>query len=113
MAPILQMRLPSDTYCPFEKTKINLRNSRSTVMQRVGVILWRVLKIAPIVGYIFVIAAAPNVLRRKGYVLGTLAVVLDLIPLICLVKAAVEVFTGDLIPDKFEAPAPPRFELAA
>ncbi|MGE0886829.1 MAG: hypothetical protein AB7P14_25190 [Blastocatellales bacterium] len=82
-------------------------------MQRVGLIFWRVLKVAPIVGYVFVLAAAPNVLRRKGYVLGTLSVILDLLPLICLVKAGVEVFTGDLIPDKFEAPAQSRFELAA
>ncbi len=82
-------------------------------MQRVGLIFWRVLKVAPIVGYVFVIAAAPTVLRRKGYVLGTLSVVLDLLPLICLIKAAVEVVNGDLFPDKFETTNQRRLELAA
>jgi hypothetical protein len=82
-------------------------------MQRVGVILWRVLKVAPILGFAFVIAGAPAVLRRKGYVLGTLAVALDLLPVICLIKAGVEIFTGDLIPDKFEPVSNPRFEPAS
>ncbi len=86
---------------------------QKAISQRAGEILWRTLKIAPIVGYAFVIAAAPTVLRRKGYVLGSLAVVLDLLPVICLIKAGVEVFTGDLIPDKFETPNQPSLELAA
>lgn len=75
-------------------------------------ILWRLLKVAPIVGYVFIIAAAPNVLRRKGYVLGTLSVILDLLPLICLIKAGVEIFTGDLIPDKFEGSSSGKLEMA-
>lgn len=82
-------------------------------MQGFGMILWRVLKVAPIFGYAFVIAGAPAVLRRKGYILGVLAVTLDLLPVICLIKAGVEVFTGDLIPDRFETNAEPRFEPAA
>ena len=82
-------------------------------MQRIGLILWRVLKVAPILGYAFVIAGAPAVLRRKGYVLGTLAVALDLLPIICLIKAGVEIFTGDLIPDKFQPASNPGFEIAA
>lgn len=82
-------------------------------MQKFGIILWRALKVAPIVGYAFVIAGAPAILRRKGYFLGTLAVALDLLPVICLIKAGVEIFTGDLIPDKFESGNEPRFEPAA
>lgn len=82
-------------------------------MQRVGIILWRVLKVAPILGYAFVIAGAPAVLRRKGYFLGILAVALDLLPVICLIKAGVEIFTGDLIPDRFETNSNPGFEAAA
>ncbi len=82
-------------------------------MQGFGMILWRVLKVTPIVGYAFVIAAAPAILRRKGYILGALALTLDLLPVICLIKAGVEVFTGDLIPDKFETSVEPRFELAS
>ncbi|MEO6725998.1 MAG: hypothetical protein ABIU20_06855 [Blastocatellia bacterium] len=82
-------------------------------MQGLGKILWRVLKVTPIVGYAFVIAAAPAIIRRKGYILGALALTLDLLPVICLIKAGVEVFTGDLIPDKFETSVEPRFELAS
>jgi hypothetical protein len=82
-------------------------------MQGFGMILWRVLKVTPIVGYAFVIAAAPAVIRRKGYILGMLALTLDLLPVICLIKAGVEVFTGDLVPDKFETSAEPRFEPAS
>lgn len=82
-------------------------------MQRFGLILWRVLKVAPILGYAFVIAGAPAVLRRKGYVLGILAVALDLLPVICLIKAGVEIFTGDLIPDKFQPGNNPSLEVAA
>jgi len=82
-------------------------------MQRLGMILWRVLKVAPLVGYAFVVAGAPAVIRRKGYILGVLAVTLDLLPVICMIKAGVEIFTGDLIPDKFETNAEPSFEPAA
>ncbi|MDQ3010859.1 MAG: hypothetical protein M3X11_09185 [Acidobacteriota bacterium] len=82
-------------------------------MQGLGMILWRVLKVTPIVGYAFVIAAAPAILRRKGYILGALVLILDLLPVICLIKAGVEVFTGDLIPDKFETSVEPRFEPAS
>ena len=82
-------------------------------MQGFEMILWRVLKVTPIVGYAFVIAAAPAILRRKGYILGALALTLDLLPVICLIKAGVEIFTGDLIPDKFETSAEPRFEPAS
>ena len=76
-------------------------------MQRVGIVLWRVMKIMPVVGWFFVIAAAPIILRRKGYFLGSVAVALDMLPVICLVKAGIEVFTGDLIPDKFEVHTAP------
>lgn len=82
-------------------------------MQGFGMILWRVLKVTPIVGYAFVIAAAPSILRRKGNILGALAVMLDLLPVICLIKAGVEIFTGDLIPDKFESSVEPSFEPAS
>ncbi len=81
--------------------------------QKAGDVLWKALKVAPVVGYAFVIAAAPTVLRRKGYILGSLALALDLLPVICLIKAGVEVFTGDLIPDKFETASQPGLELAA
>ena len=72
-------------------------------MQRVGSIIWRVLKVLPVVGCIFVIGSIPEVLRRKGYILGFVSVALDLLPVICLVKAGIEIFTGDLIPNKIDS----------
>ena len=73
-------------------------------MQRVGNILWRLLKIMPLVGYVFVLAAAPEILKRKGYFFGIMAVALDLLPVICLIKAGIEIFTGDLIPNREDQP---------
>lgn len=62
---------------------------------------WRLVKVLPFVGCFFVLGNAPNVLRRKGYLFGTIEVVLDLLPVICLLKAALEAALGsDLIPTK-------------
>jgi hypothetical protein len=82
-------------------------------MQRVGSILLKVLKVMPVVGWVFVIASVPLVLQRKGYVLGVLAVTLDMLPVICLIKAGIEIFTGDLIPNKIERAGTPSLEAAA
>lgn len=71
-------------------------------------ILWRTLKVLPVVGYVFILAGAPAVLRRKGYLLGSFAVILDILPVVCLIKAAIEVYHGDIIPDRL---APDSFEL--
>lgn len=82
-------------------------------MERVMSIVLRVLRVTPVIGWLFLIASAPDVLRRKGYVLGLLSLALDMIPVICLIKAGVEVFTGDLIPNRFETQPEPRFEPAS
>lgn len=89
-------------------------------MQSVLGITWRVLKVLPVFGYMVVLAGAPDVLRRKGYVMGSLSVALDIIPVICLIKAGIEIFSGDLIPDRsslidveLESTQSPSFELAA
>ena len=76
-------------------------------------VAWRVIRVAPVIGIFIVLATSAEVLRRKGYMLGTLAVVLDILPVVCVVKACVEVFTGDLIPNKFEQDAVPQLEQAA
>lgn len=82
-------------------------------MQRVESILWRALKVTPVIGYVFIIASMPQTVRRKGVVFGALAVTLDMLPVICLVKAGIEIFTGDLLPDKMENVSSPSFEAAA
>lgn len=82
-------------------------------MQGAVSIIWRVLKVLPVVGYVFVLASLPHVVHRKGYFLGILAVALDILPVICLIKAGIEVFTGDLIPDKFASQSATQLEPAA
>ncbi|MCI0387531.1 MAG: hypothetical protein MOB07_02005 [Acidobacteria bacterium] len=82
-------------------------------MQWVGGILLRMLKVMPVIGYVFILASIPVILRRKGYVFGALAVTLDMLPVVCLIKAGIEIFTGDLLPDKMEPAQTPRFEPAA
>ena len=70
-------------------------------MKQYLVLAWRLVKVLPLVGCFFVLANAPNVLRRKGYLFGTIELALDLLPVICLLKAAIEALTGsDLIPAK-------------
>ena len=81
-------------------------------MQQFFILAWRVIKVLPVVGCFFVLANAANVLRRKGYLFGTLEVVLDLLPVICLIKAGIEAFNGDLFPTKDEQ-ATPTLEVTA
>ncbi len=75
-------------------------------MKQYSIHAWRLLKVFPVIGMIFVLGNAPNVLRRKGYVFGSLEVVLDLLPVVCLIKASIEAALGaDLIPEKAESAA--------
>ena len=62
--------------------------------------IWRGMKVMPIIGYVFILAEAPQVIRRKGVWLGILSIVLDILPIVCLIKAAIEIYLGDLIPDR-------------
>ena len=81
-------------------------------MQQFFILAWRVIKVVPVVGCFFVLANAANVLRRKGYLFGTLEVVLDLLPVVCLIKAGIEAVNGDLFPAK-EEQTTPALEAAA
>lgn len=60
----------------------------------------RVLKPIPIIGTGVVLALTAGTIRRKGVFKGGADVLLDLTPVVGLTKNVVEVFTGDLIPDK-------------
>jgi hypothetical protein len=73
-------------------------------MQQYFPLAWRVIKVLPLIGMFFVLANAPNVLRRKGQFYGVLELTLDLLPVVCLVKAGIESFTGDLFPDRDASP---------
>jgi hypothetical protein len=74
---------------------------------------WRVLRVLPVCGVFVVLALAPETCRRKGYALGTLVILLDMLPVICVIKAFIELFTGDLIPDKLASAQPQQLEVAA
>jgi hypothetical protein len=47
-----------------------------------------------------VLATAYGVLRRKGFVRGSVDIGLDMIPIFGTAKGVVELVTGDLIPDQ-------------
>ena len=72
----------------------------------------RFIKVVPFVGIFFVLANAGDTLRRKGYLFGALEVALDICPIVCLIKASIETYTGDLIPEK-SAPSAPALEATA
>lgn len=60
----------------------------------------RVIKPIPVVGTAMVVGLAGYELKKKGTLRGAVHVGLDLIPVVGTVKDVVEIFTGDLIPDK-------------
>ncbi|HJQ70080.1 MAG TPA: hypothetical protein VKA70_13975 [Blastocatellia bacterium] len=63
-------------------------------------LLKRAVKPIPLIGAGVVAALAISTIRRKGALKGSADVALDLIPGVGLTKSVVEIFTGDLIPDK-------------
>lgn len=67
----------------------------------------RLIKPIPIIGTAFALGLAGYEIKRKGLLPGTVHVGLDVIPIVGTAKGIVEIFTGDLIPDKnVRAPRP-------
>ena len=62
----------------------------------------RIIKPIPIVGSVFAFGLAGYEIRKKGLLLGVVHVGLDVTPVVGTAKGVVEIFTGDLIPDKSE-----------
>ena len=60
----------------------------------------RLLKPIPLVGTAMTVGLAGHEIRKKGALRGAAHVGLDLLPVVGTAKAVVEMFTGDLIPDK-------------
>jgi hypothetical protein len=60
----------------------------------------RIIKPIPIVGSIFAVSLAGYEIRRKGLLPGAVHVGLDVTPVVGTCKGVLELFTGDLIPDK-------------
>ena len=60
----------------------------------------RLIKPIPIVGTAVVIGFAGYEIKKKGWRNGLIQVGLDMTPVVGTVKDVIELFTGDLIPDK-------------
>jgi hypothetical protein len=60
----------------------------------------RLIKPIPVVGSLFAAALAGYEIRKKGLIPGAVHVGLDMTPVVGTAKNVVEIFTGDLIPDK-------------
>jgi hypothetical protein len=69
----------------------------------------KLLKAIPIIGPVFVVGFAGYDIKKKGLVPGAVHVGLDVTPVVGTAKNVLEIFTGDLIPDK----APPTTENSA
>lgn len=62
----------------------------------------RSIKLIPVVGSVFAVGLAGYEIRKKGLIPGVAHVGLDVIPVVGATKNVIEIFTGDLIPDKEE-----------
>jgi hypothetical protein len=71
----------------------------------------KLLKAIPIIGPVFTVGFAGRDIHKKGLVPGAAHVALDLTPVVGTAKNVIEIFTGDIIPDKSPQtpiePAPP------
>ena len=60
----------------------------------------RLIKPIPIIGSLFAVGLAGYEIKKKGLIPGAVHVGLDVTPVVGTAKNVVEIFTGDLIPDK-------------
>ena len=60
----------------------------------------RLVKPIPIIGTAFALGLAGYEIKKKGLLRGAIHVGLDVTPVVGTAKGIVELFTGDLIPDK-------------
>jgi hypothetical protein len=60
----------------------------------------RLIKPIPVIGTAFALGLASYEIKRKGLLRGSVHVGLDVVPVVGTAKGLVELFTGDLIPDK-------------
>jgi len=62
----------------------------------------KLLKAIPIIGPVFTVGFAGRDIQKKGLGPGAAHVALDITPVVGTVKNVLELFTGDIIPDKDE-----------
>ena len=63
-------------------------------------VIKRLIKPIPVIGSVFAVGLAVYEIRQKGLLPGAVHVGLDVMPVVGTAKGVVELFTGDLIPDK-------------
>jgi hypothetical protein len=66
----------------------------------------RLIKPIPVVGTILAFGLAGYEIRKKGLIPGAVHVGLDVTPVVGTAKNVLEIFTGDLIPDKADRRKP-------
>lgn len=76
------------------------RPKKGIVKRSAWEITKKLLKAVPIIGPVFTVGFAGRDIHRKGLVPGAVHVGLDVTPVVGTAKNIVEIFTGDLIPDK-------------
>ncbi len=76
------------------------RPKKGVVRRGAWEITKKLLKSIPIIGTVFTVGFAGHDIKRKGLVPGAVHVGLDVTPVVGTAKNIVEIFTGDLIPDK-------------
>ncbi len=60
----------------------------------------KLLKAIPFIGPVFTVGFAGRDIQKKGLVPGAVHVALDVTPVVGTAKNILEIFTGDIIPDK-------------
>jgi hypothetical protein len=65
----------------------------------------KLLKAIPVIGPVFTVGFAGHDIKKKGLVPGAIHLGLDVTPGVGTAKNVVEIFTGDIIPDKKTAGA--------
>ncbi len=83
----------------------NFDTNRETKARNAGrAVAWslakRILQRAPVVGTAMALGLAGYEIKRKGMVNGAINVALNATPVVGTLKNVVEIFTGDLLPDK-------------
>jgi hypothetical protein len=68
----------------------------------------RLIKPIPIVGSLVAVSLAGYEVKKKGWLRGAVHVGLDVTPVIGTAKSLIELFTGDLIPDRKPSPRMPQ-----
>jgi hypothetical protein len=73
-------------------------------------LLKRMIKPIPIIGSVVAIGLIGYEIRKKGLLRGAVHVGLDATPVVGTAKNVLEIFTGDLIPDKPQNRVKPELE---